>query len=162
MSMPYRVLLVWWRGISDRRHADGAARSPESSYLPDAAASRVLTVTESGPAAAGLTVLTEGDRHQGDGAARHGCPFRRSAWVLPDVRRPPSRRADRDQLLESPARRRPRLHARRSRREHPHEGTPPGSTEDHLRVHVPRGRTLHVLLYNAAAGDERTDSGLSE
>ncbi len=34
-------------------------RVTEPSYLPDAAASRVVTVTESGPAAAGITVLTE-------------------------------------------------------------------------------------------------------
>lgn len=33
--------------------------APERTYLPDAAASRVVTVTESGPAAAGVTVLTE-------------------------------------------------------------------------------------------------------
>ena len=32
---------------------------PERTYLPDAAASQVVTVTESGPAAAGLTVVTE-------------------------------------------------------------------------------------------------------
>ena len=35
------------------------ARVTEPSYLPDAAASRLVTVTESGPAAAGITVLTE-------------------------------------------------------------------------------------------------------
>jgi len=34
-------------------------RLAEPSYLPDAAASRVVTVTESGAAAAGITVLTE-------------------------------------------------------------------------------------------------------
>jgi plastocyanin len=34
-------------------------RLPESSYLPDAAGSRVVTVTEGGAAAAGITVLTE-------------------------------------------------------------------------------------------------------
>jgi hypothetical protein len=34
-------------------------RLPEPSYLPDAAASRVVTVTEAGAAAAGITVLTE-------------------------------------------------------------------------------------------------------
>src|SRR5713101_2173970 len=34
-------------------------RIPEPSYLPDAAASRVVTVTESGAAAAGITVLTQ-------------------------------------------------------------------------------------------------------
>jgi plastocyanin len=34
-------------------------RLAEPSYLPDAAASLVVTVTESGPAAAGITVLTE-------------------------------------------------------------------------------------------------------
>lgn len=37
----------------------GPARMGEPSYLPDAAASRVVTVTEAGRAAAGLTVLTE-------------------------------------------------------------------------------------------------------
>ncbi len=35
-------------------------RLTEPSYLPDAAASRAVTVTESGPAAAGITVLTAG------------------------------------------------------------------------------------------------------
>jgi plastocyanin len=34
-------------------------RAPEPSYLPDATASRVVTVREQGTAAAGLTVLTE-------------------------------------------------------------------------------------------------------
>jgi len=34
-------------------------RLPESSYLPDAAGSRVVTVAEGGAAAAGITVLTE-------------------------------------------------------------------------------------------------------
>ena len=34
-------------------------RLGEPSYLPDAAASRIVTVTESGTAAAGITVLTE-------------------------------------------------------------------------------------------------------
>ena len=34
-------------------------RLAESSYLPDAAASRVVTVTEGGTAAAGITLLTE-------------------------------------------------------------------------------------------------------
>jgi plastocyanin len=34
-------------------------RLPEPSHLPDAAASRVVTATESGAAAAGITVLTE-------------------------------------------------------------------------------------------------------
>jgi len=34
-------------------------RLPEPSYLPDAAASQVVTVTEAGTAAAGITVLTE-------------------------------------------------------------------------------------------------------
>jgi plastocyanin len=34
-------------------------RLAEPSYLPDAAASRVVTVTEAGEAAAGITVLTE-------------------------------------------------------------------------------------------------------
>jgi plastocyanin len=34
-------------------------RLAEPTYLPDAAASRIVTVTESGSAAAGLTVLTE-------------------------------------------------------------------------------------------------------
>ena len=36
-----------------------ARRIPEPSYLPDAGASRVVTVTEGGAAAAGITVLTE-------------------------------------------------------------------------------------------------------
>jgi hypothetical protein len=35
------------------------ARMSEPSYLPDAAAARVVTVTDSGAAAAGITVLTE-------------------------------------------------------------------------------------------------------
>ena len=34
-------------------------RLTEPSYLPDAAAARVVTVTESGPAAAGITLLTQ-------------------------------------------------------------------------------------------------------
>ena len=34
-------------------------RLPERSYLPDAAAARVVTISESGPASAGVTVLTE-------------------------------------------------------------------------------------------------------
>lgn len=34
-------------------------RLPEPSFLPDAAASRVVTVTEAGTAAAGITMLTE-------------------------------------------------------------------------------------------------------
>jgi len=34
-------------------------RMAEPSYLPDAAASRVVTVTDTGPAAAGVTVLTQ-------------------------------------------------------------------------------------------------------
>ena len=36
-----------------------ARRIPEPSYLPDAKASRVVTVAEGGPAAAGITVSTE-------------------------------------------------------------------------------------------------------
>ena len=34
-------------------------RPTEPNYLPDAAAARVVTVTESGPAAAGITLLTQ-------------------------------------------------------------------------------------------------------
>jgi len=53
-----RALLVLTMGL-----LLGATPNPtrltEPSYLPDAAAARVVTVTESGPAAAGITLLTQ-------------------------------------------------------------------------------------------------------
>ena len=53
-----RALLVLTMGL-----LLGATPKPtrltEPSYLPDAAAARVVTVTESGPAAAGITLLTQ-------------------------------------------------------------------------------------------------------
>jgi plastocyanin len=56
--LPRRVLIVLTAVLSlatmPRR-----TRLPEPTYLPEGSAARIVTVTDSGPAAAGLTVLTE-------------------------------------------------------------------------------------------------------
>lgn len=59
MSMRDRLLLVLLAALVLAAKPTKPTPVPEPSYLPDAVASRVLSVTESGPAAAGVTVLTE-------------------------------------------------------------------------------------------------------
>jgi plastocyanin len=54
-----RVLLLLLATLPLLAATPKPTRTAEPSYLPDAAASRVVTVTERGTAAAGITVLTE-------------------------------------------------------------------------------------------------------
>jgi|ERR1051326_8248412 plastocyanin len=58
MSMHHHLLVVLTAALSLAATPE-PTRPVEPSYLPDQAASRVVTVTESGAAAAGITVLTE-------------------------------------------------------------------------------------------------------
>ena len=65
-------------------------RLAEPIYLPDAAASRVVTATESGVAAAGITVLTEAVAIKETGPRATVARFRGGLCVLARLRRRPS------------------------------------------------------------------------
>ena len=135
----------------------GAAmvHTTETTYLPDATASRVVTVAKDGPAEAGVTVLTEGVAIKETGpkatvkrfgevyafapafiAVHRDEPTMISFWNLqPDD--------EHDFMLVDP-----QSHRADARVATAAEG-------DGLRVHLPPGRPLHLLLHHAPAGDER-------
>ena len=133
-------------------------RLAEPIYLPDAAASRIVTVTETGVAAAGITVLTEAVAIKETGpratVARFGEVYAFSPAFVAVHRDEPTEISfwnlqpddDHDFMLVAPD------------SQVLMKVRPAGAAEDDLCLHLSRGGPLHLLLHDAPTGDDGADS----
>jgi hypothetical protein len=137
-------------------------RIPEPSYMPNPGASRVVTVTEGGAAAAGITVLTEAIAIKETGpratVGRFGEVYTFSPSFVAVHREEPTEISfwnlqpddDHDFMLvgrDSSVLMKVLL---------------PALRKTTYVFTFSRGRALHVLLHDASARDERADSGPAE
>ena len=100
-------------------------------FMPDAAASKIVTVMSGATRRRQRRHTHRGGRSEGDRTQADHRALRRSLRVLTQLHRGPSRRADADNAMEPAARRRARFHDRGSSRSRADASAARAALEDH-------------------------------